>query len=88
MKNETKIWLDYAAENLESARIVLDSDLFNSCLQNIQQCVEKLMKAVLVELSAKLIKTHSIARLAQVLVSNLDGCYAKLSMRSKNSTTS
>ena len=67
MKNETKTWLDYAAENLESARILLDSNLFNSCLQNIQQCVEKLMKAVLVELSAKLIKTHSIARLAQVL---------------------
>ncbi len=68
MKNETKTWLDYAAENLESARILLDSNLFNSCLQNIQQCVEKLLKAVFVELSAKLIKTHSISRLAQVLV--------------------
>ena len=42
MKNETKTWLDYAAENLESAHILGDSDLFNSCLQNIQQCVEKL----------------------------------------------
>ena len=68
MKNETKTWLDYAAENLESARILLDSNLFNSCLQNIQQCVEKLLKAVFVELSAKLLKTHSISRLAQVLV--------------------
>lgn len=67
MKNETKTWLDYAAENLESARILLDSNLFNSCLQNIQQCVEKLLKAVFVELSAKLIKTHSISRLTQVL---------------------
>jgi HEPN domain-containing protein len=67
MKNETITWLDYAAENLESARVLLDSNLFNSCLQNVQQCVEKLLKAVLVELSAKLIKTHSISRLKQAL---------------------
>lgn len=32
MKNETKIWIDYAGENLESARILLNSDLYNSCL--------------------------------------------------------
>ncbi len=67
MKNETKTWLDYAAENIESARVLLDSNLFNSCLQNVQQCVEKLLKAVLVELSAKPIKTHSISRLKQAL---------------------
>jgi len=80
MKNETKAWLDYAAENLESARILLDSNLFNSCLQNIQQCVEKLLKADFVELSAKLIKTHSISRLAQVLVDK--GVVAQVAGRS------
>ena len=42
MKNKTKIWLDYTAENLESAQILLDSNFFNSCLQNVQQYVEKL----------------------------------------------
>jgi len=67
MKDETKIWLDYAAENLESARILLNSSLFNSCLQNVQQCVEKLLKSLFVEFSYKLIKTHSIAKLRQVL---------------------
>jgi HEPN domain-containing protein len=40
MKNETKRWLEYAEENLKSARILKDSHLFNSCLQNTQQCVE------------------------------------------------
>ena len=65
MKNETKIWLDYSEENLKSARILKESHLFNSCLQNIQQCVEKLLKAVLIELSDKFIKTHSISRLKQ-----------------------
>ncbi len=43
MKDETNIWLDYATENLESARILLNSSPFNSCLQNVQQCVEKLL---------------------------------------------
>ena len=70
MKNETAIWLNYAAENLESARILPDSGLFNPCLQNIQQCVEKSLKAVLVEISADLIKTHSISRLKQMLIEN------------------
>lgn len=28
MKDETATWLDYAAENLESSRILLDSGLF------------------------------------------------------------
>ena len=67
MKDETKIWLDYAAENLESAKILLNSSLFNSCLQNVQQCVEKLLKSLFAEFSYKLIKTHSIAKLRQVL---------------------
>jgi HEPN domain-containing protein len=65
MKNETKIWLDYADENLKSARILKDSSLFNSCLQNVQQGLEKLLKSVLIELSDRIIKTHSIAKLKQ-----------------------
>ena len=67
MKDETKIWHNYAAENLESARILLKSSLFNACLQNVQQCVEKLLKALLVEFSYKLIKTHSIAKKNEVV---------------------
>ena len=67
MKDETKMWLDYAAENLASARILLNSSLFNPCLQNVQQSVEKLLKSLFAEFSYKLIKTHSIAKLRQVL---------------------
>lgn len=70
MKDETRMWLDYAAENLESAKILLNSSLFNSCLQNVQQSVEKLLKSLFVELSYKLVKTHSIAKLRQVLKEN------------------
>ena len=70
MKDETRIWLDYAAENLESARILLNSRLFNACLQNVQQSVEKFLKSLFAEFSYKLIKTHSIAKLRQVLKEN------------------
>jgi HEPN domain-containing protein len=34
MKDEAKIWLEYANENLASAQILLDHGLFNPCLQN------------------------------------------------------
>jgi len=67
MKDETSKWLEYAGENLESARVLLNSGLFNPCLQNIQQAVEKMLKAVLVEFSIKFRKTHSISELAVML---------------------
>ncbi len=67
MKDETGIWLRYAAENLESARVLSESGLFNPCLQNVQQCVEKLMKAVLLEVSVPLIRTHNISMLNRTL---------------------
>ena len=67
MKGETKIWIGYAHENLESARILLSNNLLNPCLQNVQQSVEKLLKALLVEFHGKLIKTHSIVKLRQMV---------------------
>jgi hypothetical protein len=32
MKDETKLWLAYAQDNLPSALVLLESDLFNPCL--------------------------------------------------------
>ena len=70
MKDETKIWLDYSNENLESANILLESELFNPCLQNVHQCVEKALKALLIENSIKQKKTHSILELKKILLNN------------------
>ena len=67
MNDETRKWLEYADENLASARILLGSQLYNPCLQNIQQAVEKLLKACLVESKAKIKKTHSIVELVATL---------------------
>jgi HEPN domain-containing protein len=70
MKDETLQWLKYADENLQSARVLLDSKLYNPCLQNAQQAVEKMLKAVLVEKAIKFKKTHSISELTQLLAKN------------------
>jgi len=41
MKDETKQWLKYANENLESSKILVKSCLYNPSLQNTQQSIEK-----------------------------------------------
>lgn len=70
MKKDTELWLQYADENLRSAEILLDSDLYNPSLQNSQQAVEKYLKALLIEKAAGLTRTHSIRELSG-LVSDL-----------------
>ncbi|MDX9785162.1 MAG: HEPN domain-containing protein [Desulfobacterales bacterium] len=61
MRDETQQWMTYAAENISSARLLLESRLFNPCLQNIQQSGEKNLKALLVEKAAvrKEVKSHA-----------------------------
>ena len=70
MRDQTKKWLEYADENLRSAKVLLESELFNPCLQNVQQAVEKMLKAVLTESAIKIKKTHSINELVTILVEN------------------
>lgn len=67
MKNETLIWYHYALENLESARVLLENQLFNPCLHNIQQTIEKALKAVIIEKSIKFKITHDILELKELL---------------------
>ena len=71
MKDETKKWLDYADENRRSAKVLLDSELFNPCLQNAQQAIEKMLKAVLIESATKVKKTHSINELVKILTEKM-----------------
>jgi len=67
MKNETETWLAYSRENLASAKVLLESDLFNPCLYNVQQCLEKALKSILVEKALGLKRTHSIMELKNTL---------------------
>jgi HEPN domain-containing protein len=70
MKDETKKWLDYADDNFRSAKILLESSLYNPSLQNVQQAVEKMLKALCIEFSLKFKKTHSINELMIILAQN------------------
>ena len=68
MKDDTRAWLAYAGENLAAAEILHDRRLYNPCLQNIQQSVEKSLKALLLEKTHSQRKTHSITELVRLLV--------------------
>ena len=70
MKDETKQWLNYADENLQSSKILLESHLYNPSLQNSQQSIEKNIKAYFVENGLKLQKTHNILSLNEILKKN------------------
>lgn len=70
MRDEAETWLNYAVENLESAKILLQSKLFNSCLQNVQQAIEKSLKAILIEKAIKFKKTHDILAIKYLLFDN------------------
>lgn len=70
MKDDARNWIKYADENLKSAKLLLKAGILNPCLQNAQQSVEKSLKALLIENSRKLQKTHSINELMSILSGN------------------
>ena len=70
MQDETKLWLNYAEENLEAAKVLLESELYNPCLQNIQQAIEKVLKSVFIEKLIPFKKTHNILELKKILSNN------------------
>ncbi|MBN1425918.1 HEPN domain-containing protein [Candidatus Fermentibacteria bacterium] len=67
MSGESLRWLSYAAENLRSAEVLLESGLYNPSLQNAQQAVEKCLKSLLIRHSLEFKRTHSIAGLRALL---------------------
>lgn len=70
MQEETKNWLKYSEENLEAAKVLLISELYNPCLHNIQQCIEKAIKSIIIEKNIPFKKTHNIFELKTILINN------------------
>ncbi|MBI2342729.1 MAG: HEPN domain-containing protein [Deltaproteobacteria bacterium] len=77
MRDNVKLWLCYAEDNFSAAQVLLESNLCNPCLQNVQQAVEKWLKALLMERSVELKKTHNIAELKNLCTKH--GCDIELS---------
>ena len=70
MQKETEIWLVYSEENLEAAKVLLENKLYNPCLHNIQQSIEKALKSLFIEKVISFKKTHSIMELKTILEKN------------------
>lgn len=70
MQKETESWLKYSKENLEAAKVLLESELYNPCLHNIQQSIEKSLKSLFIENSIPFKKTHNIMELKTILEKN------------------
>ncbi|MCP4406102.1 MAG: HEPN domain-containing protein [bacterium] len=68
MKEETRQWLDYAGQDAQSARILLQSHLYNPSLYHIQQAIEKCLKAIIVEHDLAFQRTHSIRGLVNIVI--------------------
>ena len=60
MSAEFSRWIVYADENLSIARMAVESGYYNAALQNVQQAVEKYLKALLLFRKLPVRKTHSI----------------------------
>ena len=63
MRIEAKRWLVYADENLAVALLALEGCHFNAYLQNVQQAVEKFLKAAVLEQGREFKRIHSIQML-------------------------
>ena len=70
MQEETSNWLKYSEENLEAAKVLFESNLYNPCLHNIQQSIEKALKSLFVEKSIPFKKTHNVLELNNLLKKN------------------
>jgi HEPN domain-containing protein len=67
MNDEIRLWWQYAEDNKKSAEVLLAQSLFNPCIQNAQQAVEKYLKTVLLAKGLPLRRTHSIQELTKLL---------------------
>lgn len=66
MKEETKLWVDQAKDDYESAEVMLKNNRYGYTCFCAQQALEKIFKAGIVEFANKRpIKTHDLVRLSE-----------------------
>jgi HEPN domain-containing protein len=69
-------WYEYAKNDLKAANIMLKEKLYNQVCFHSQQCVEKLLKAVLHKENIDVPRVHSIVELVRKSENILDGINA------------
>jgi len=68
MKKDTRPWIRKAEADFKAASLILREDLNDAVCFHCQQCIEKYLKAMLVELGLPVPKTHDLGRLRALLV--------------------
>jgi HEPN domain-containing protein/predicted nucleotidyltransferase len=63
MRDVTGFWLREAAEELETAAILMDHEKWRGVCFHSQQCAEKVLKALIVEKALPLARTHDLVDL-------------------------
>lgn len=71
MKKITKKWLEFANNDLQSAKVLLDSKAYENAIWHCHQAVEKTIKAIVVEKEIRLRKTHDLIGLVNDAKINL-----------------
>ncbi len=67
MKKETEEWIRIADEDFQASKYLLESSLFRMVCYHAQQCVEKILKAILTEKEIEFSRTHNILDLANAV---------------------
>jgi HEPN domain-containing protein/predicted nucleotidyltransferase len=67
MRKVTQSWIGEAREDLESASILLKHEKFRGACFHSQQCVEKALKAVILEKGRRPARTHDLVELLKAV---------------------
>ncbi|HSW45289.1 MAG TPA: HEPN domain-containing protein [Phycisphaerae bacterium] len=68
MSGSAVAWMHDARENVQMAELALQANLFNPCLHNCQQAVEKALKAARVHCGLTMKRVHGIRKLNRDLL--------------------
>jgi HEPN domain-containing protein/predicted nucleotidyltransferase len=63
MRKATQIWIVQARDEFEAAGILFDNQKYQAACYHSQQCVEKVLKALVLEKAAPVPRTHDIIEL-------------------------
>jgi len=63
MKENTKKWVSFAEEDLKMAELAFDEKIFNQTCFHAQQCIEKLLKSLIIQSGKIQPRSHKIADL-------------------------